>query len=78
MTVKPMELMQYLIRLVAPKGAIVLDCFNGKTASFNNSYFCYKMLPKDLIFCHLENNNSNKYFEPSRMLIEYQNEIDNK
>lgn len=52
--------------------------FNGKTASFNNSYFCYKMLPKDLIFYHLENNNSNKYFEPSRMLIEYQNEIDNK
>lgn len=28
-TVKPTELMQYLIRLVAPKGAIVLDCFNG-------------------------------------------------
>lgn len=28
-TVKPMELMQYLIRLVAPKGAKVLDCFNG-------------------------------------------------
>ena len=28
-TVKPIELMQYLIRLVSPKGATILDCFNG-------------------------------------------------
>ena len=28
-TVKPTELMQYLIRLVSPKGATILDCFNG-------------------------------------------------
>lgn len=41
--------------------------FDGNTASFNNSYFCYKMLPKDLIFTHLEHNNSGDYFIPSRM-----------
>lgn len=41
--------------------------FNGNTASFNNSYFCYKMLPKDLMFAHLENNNGGKHFVPSRM-----------
>jgi hypothetical protein len=41
--------------------------FDGNTASFNNSYFCYKMLPKDIMFTHLENNNSKKYFTPSRM-----------
>lgn len=41
--------------------------FDGNTASFNNSYFCYNLLPKDLIFAHLENNNSGKYFVPSRM-----------
>ena len=41
--------------------------FDGNTASFNNSYFCYKMLPKDIIFTHLENNNSGKYFIKSRM-----------
>lgn len=40
-TVKPMELMQYLIRLVAPKGATILDPFNGsgstgKAAMFEN------------------------------------------
>ena len=26
---KPVELMQYLVRLVTPKGGIVLDCFMG-------------------------------------------------
>ena len=41
--------------------------FDGNTASFNNSYFCYKMLPKDIMFAHLENNNSKQYFKPSRM-----------
>ena len=41
--------------------------FDGNTASFNNSYFCSKLLPKDLIFKHLENNNSNKNYEASRM-----------
>ena len=42
--------------------------FDGNTASFNNSYFCYKILPKDIIFEHLENNNSGKHFNQSRMI----------
>jgi hypothetical protein len=42
--------------------------FDGKTASFNSSYFCYDMLPKDLMFEHLEHNNQSKFFVPSRML----------
>ena len=41
--------------------------FDGNTASFNNSYFCYKVLPKDLMFEHLEHNNSNKNYKASRM-----------
>ena len=41
--------------------------FDGNTASFNNSYFCYQLLPKDLMFCELEHNNSRSYFVPSRM-----------
>ena len=41
--------------------------FNGKTASFNNSYFCHKFLPQDIIFEHLENNNSGKFFIESNM-----------
>ena len=43
--------------------------FDGNTASFNNSFFCRGVLPRDLIFAHLEHNNSRKYFEPSRMLL---------
>ena len=42
--------------------------FDGNTASFNNSYFCKDILPQDIIFEHLENNNSGKYFIKSRML----------
>lgn len=41
--------------------------FDGNTASFNNSYFCRDILPKDIIFEHLDNNNSGKYFVGSNM-----------
>jgi len=41
--------------------------FDGNTASFNNSYFCHNFLPKDIIFEHLEHNNSRKYYKPSKM-----------
>lgn len=41
--------------------------FDGNTASFNTSYFCQNFLPKDLMFEHLENNNSKQYFKKSRM-----------
>ena len=41
--------------------------FDGNTSSFNTSYFCSGILPKDLMFEHLEHNNSKKYFVESRM-----------
>lgn len=41
--------------------------FDGNTSSFNTSFFCHKMLPKDLMFAHLEHNNSGKYYIPSKM-----------
>lgn len=44
--------------------------FDGNTASFNNSYFCYKMLPKDIIFEHLAHNNSNENYVASKMYNE--------
>lgn len=47
--------------------------FDGNTASFNNSYFCNRILPRDLMFAHLEHNNSNDNFTASRMV-----KIDNK
>lgn len=41
--------------------------FDGNTASFNNSYFCWKILPRDLMFYHLEHNNTKHNFKPSNM-----------
>ena len=41
--------------------------FDGKVSSFNTSYFCNKILPEKLKFVHLEHNNTNKHFVPSRM-----------
>jgi|TARA_R110000796_G_scaffold122231_1_gene236611 hypothetical protein len=41
--------------------------FDGNTASFNNSFFCHRLLEKDIMFAHLEHNNSNKNYTPSRM-----------
>lgn len=36
--------------------------FDGHTSSFNTSYFCYRLLPKDLMFCHLPHNNTGNNF----------------
>ena len=44
--------------------------FDGNTASFNTSYFCNKTLPKDLIFYHLENNNTGINFIGSKMMLQ--------
>ena len=41
--------------------------FDGNTASFNNSYFCKDILPRDLMFTHLEHNNSKKNYKASQM-----------
>lgn len=41
--------------------------FDGHVSSFNTSYFCRNLLPKDIIFEHLDNNNSKQYFRRSRM-----------
>lgn len=41
--------------------------FDGNTASFNTSYFCRGILPKDLMFYHLEHNNTKNNFEPARL-----------
>lgn len=49
--------------------------FNGKTASFNNSYFCHNILPKDIIFEHLKHNNTGSNFEPSHMCKEKKNNL---
>ena len=41
--------------------------FDGNTASFNTSYFCNNILPRQLIFTHLKHNNTGANFIGSRM-----------
>jgi hypothetical protein len=41
--------------------------FNGRTASFNNSYFCRNVLSRDLIFVPIAHNNAGRYYTSSRM-----------
>lgn len=41
--------------------------FDGNTSSFNTAYFCLNFLPRDNMYCHLEHNNTGKYYTPSRM-----------
>lgn len=44
--------------------------FDGGGSSFNCSWFCKGILPKDLMFVHLDHNNTGKYYEPSEMYTE--------
>lgn len=41
--------------------------FDGRTSSFNTSYFCNRLLPQDLMFTHLEHNNTGRNFVGSKM-----------
>ena len=44
--------------------------YDGNTSSFNTSYFCNDVLPRDLMFSHLEHNNSNDDHVKSEMYEE--------
>lgn len=44
--------------------------YDGKTAMFNTSFFCKDILPKDLVFTHLEHNNTGDNFIGSEMYKE--------
>ena len=41
--------------------------FDGHQSSFNSSYFCSGVLPRDIIFCHLPHNNAGRNYCGSRM-----------
>jgi len=42
--------------------------FDGNPSSFMSGYFCRNLLPKNLIFEKLENNNAKQYFIGSKMI----------
>lgn len=61
-TVKPVELMQYLVRLVAPKGSLIVDIFNGsgstgKAVAFENrerdAHYKYIGIELDEKYCEI-------------------------
>lgn len=54
--------------------------FNGHTSSFNSSYICGKgfLGKNDLIFKHIANNNTNKFFKPSRMMCQTKTKLISK
>lgn len=64
-----------------PIGLIIPDkkvSFDGNTSAFNSSYICSESFYKGVTFVHLENNNSNKNFVPSRMISKMETSETNK
>lgn len=59
-----------------PVGLIIPDkkvSFNGGATSFNSSFFCSESFYTGVTFVHIDNNNTRKYFVPSRMIEELDN-----
>jgi len=68
-TVKPCELMQYLIRLVTPNGGTILDPFNGSGSTGKAAM--YENLENNKGYKYIGIDLSNEYLEISRARIEY-------
>ena len=50
--------------------------YDGGTSAFNTSYFCRDMLPRDLMFASIANNNASKHHVPSRMYGDFEESDD--
>ena len=68
-TVKPTELMQYLIRLVSPKGAVILDPFNGSGSTGKAVMYENKERNKDYKYIGIEL--TEEYLPIAQARIEY-------
>ena len=69
MTVKPTELMQYLIRLVAPKGSTILDPFNGSGST--GKAVAYENLERNANYKYIGIDLSQEYIDISTARINY-------
>ena len=74
--VKPTSLMRYLVRLVSPKGATILDCFNGSGSTGKAVMLENKEFKKDYKYIGIEL--TDEYLPISKARIEYiiNNEFD--
>ena len=68
-TVKPTELMQYLVRLVSPKGATILDPFNGSGSTGKAVMYENKERNKNYKYIGIEL--TEEYLPISKARIEY-------
>lgn len=68
-TVKPVSLMRYLVRLVSPKGATILDCFNGSGSTGKAVMLENKEFKKDYKYIGIEL--TDEYLPISKARIEY-------
>lgn len=68
-TVKPCELMRYLVRLVSPKGATILDCFNGSGSTGKAVMLENKEFKKNYKYIGIEL--TEEYLPISKARIEY-------
>ena len=68
-TVQPTELMQYLVRLVSPNGAIILDPFNGSGSTGKAVMYENKERNKNYKYIGIEL--TEEYLPISKARIEY-------
>jgi site-specific DNA-methyltransferase (adenine-specific) len=68
-TVKPCDLMQYLVRLVTPKDGIVLDPFNGSGSTGKATI--YENKDRDANYTYIGIELSSEYLEVSDARISY-------
>ena len=68
-TVKPCELMQYLVRLVSPKGSTILDCFNGSGST--GKAVMYENIERDANYKYIGIELTEEYLPIAKARIEY-------
>lgn len=68
-TVKPTSLMQYLVRLVSPKGSTILDPFNGSGST--GKAVMFENRSRDADYKYIGIDLSEEYLEISKARIEY-------
>lgn len=72
-TVKPCELMEYLVRLVTPKGGIVLDPFNGSGST--GKAVLYENLDRDKDYKYIGIELEREYCDISSARLDYVEEL---
>ena len=68
-TVKPTSLMQYLVRLVAPKGSVILDPFNGSGST--GKAVLYENKDRQADYKYIGIDLSEEYLEISKQRLDY-------